>query len=145
GDPVHVVAPPGSGKTLLGLLLAAERGTRTLVLSPTGTIRHQWARTAASLAAGTWAADAPADPEAVSEDPHAPADLTSLTYQMLSVTDRRHPFEDLGLERWVDELVDGGRTDADARAWLDALHASNRSAHRRGLRRRARSIRKTLL
>ena len=38
--PLHIVAPPGSGKTLLGLLLAIRRGRRTLVLAPTTTIRR---------------------------------------------------------------------------------------------------------
>jgi len=44
--PLHVVAPPGAGKTLLGLLLAAREGHRALVLAPTTTIREQWVRTA---------------------------------------------------------------------------------------------------
>src|SRR5690606_39247853 len=49
---MHIVAPPGSGKTLLGLLLAAREGRRTLVLAPTVTIRQQWVRTARALASG---------------------------------------------------------------------------------------------
>src|SRR5699024_7368991 len=50
-EPVHIVAPPGSGKTLLGLLLAMGVGRRALALTPTATIRHQWADTAEELAA----------------------------------------------------------------------------------------------
>jgi len=34
-EPLHLVAPPGSGKTLIGLQLAMRRGSRALVLAPT--------------------------------------------------------------------------------------------------------------
>ncbi|MGZ0069233.1 DEAD/DEAH box helicase family protein [Microbacterium arborescens] len=65
-DPLHIVAPPGSGKTLLGLLLAMRRGTRTLVLAPTITIRDQWAAEARRLAPDaadvSTAGDAPSEP-----------------------------------------------------------------------------------
>src|SRR3546814_11151910 len=70
GSPLHFVAPPGSGKTLLGLLLAARRGYRSVVLAPTTTIRAQWARAATSLAP---------DARPVSEDPEHPGALTALT------------------------------------------------------------------
>ncbi|AFL80810.1 DNA/RNA helicase, superfamily II [Aequorivita sublithincola DSM 14238] len=39
---LHVVAPPGSGKTILGLEMMRRINKKTLVLSPTLTIRNQW-------------------------------------------------------------------------------------------------------
>lgn len=39
---LHVIAPPGSGKTLLGIEMLRQIGEKTLVLSPTLTIRNQW-------------------------------------------------------------------------------------------------------
>ncbi|KPM31077.1 ATP-dependent helicase [Croceitalea dokdonensis DOKDO 023] len=39
---LHVVAPPGSGKTILGLEMLLRIGEPTLVLAPTLTIRNQW-------------------------------------------------------------------------------------------------------
>src|SRR5699024_11365676 len=69
---------------------------------------------ARSLAAGTWGEDDPGVSHgAVSEDPHELGDLTALTYQMLSVVGADNPFEELARRRWIDELVDGGRTAAD--------------------------------
>lgn len=141
-EPVHVVAPPGSGKTLLGLLLAMEVGERCLVLAPTATIRHQWATTATGLAPG--GADTSAG-RVVSEDPEELGDLTALTYQMLSVVDHHDPFDDLAIEQWVEDLVAGGRTDTDARTWIDELSSTNRRAYRRGIRRRSRNIRRDLV
>ncbi|MCK0155889.1 DEAD/DEAH box helicase family protein [Cellulophaga sp. F20128] len=39
---LHVVAPPGSGKTILGLEILKRVNQATLVLSPSLTIRNQW-------------------------------------------------------------------------------------------------------
>ncbi|HLR57751.1 MAG TPA: DEAD/DEAH box helicase family protein [Beutenbergiaceae bacterium] len=146
GEGLHLVAPPGAGKTLIGLLLAMRTGHTTLALAPTATIRHQWARTARSLAAGTWGEDDPGVSHgAVSEDPHELGDLTALTYQMLSVVGADNPFEELARRRWIDELVDGGRTAADAAAWVAELEETNRKSFRRGIKRRARAIRRDVV
>lgn len=40
---LHIVAPPGSGKTVLGLQVLKLLNKPTLVLTPTRTIRNQWA------------------------------------------------------------------------------------------------------
>lgn len=130
--PLHVVAPPGSGKTLLGLLLAAREGHRALVLTPTNTIRRQWLRAARDLAP---------QPDAVSDDPARLADLTVLTYQLLSVTGDGSPFEDLARSAWVDELVAAGRSEVDSATWLAELAVDNASAYRSGIRRRVRRLR----
>ena len=39
---LHVVAPPGSGKTVLGIEIIRVLGKKTIVLAPTLTIRNQW-------------------------------------------------------------------------------------------------------
>jgi len=39
---LHVVAPPGSGKTVLGLEVAIRINKPTLILAPTRAIRNQW-------------------------------------------------------------------------------------------------------
>lgn len=41
-DHLHVVAPPGSGKTVLGLEMVQRLNKKALILSPTLTIRNQW-------------------------------------------------------------------------------------------------------
>ena len=40
---INIVASPGSGKTILGLELIKELNNPTIILSPTTTIKHQWA------------------------------------------------------------------------------------------------------
>lgn len=39
---LHVIAPPGSGKTILGIEIMRQVGKKTLVLTPSLTIRNQW-------------------------------------------------------------------------------------------------------
>ncbi|MDL5353197.1 DEAD/DEAH box helicase family protein [Microbacterium sp. zg-YB36] len=133
---LHIVAPPGSGKTLLGLLLAARRGRRTVVLAPTTTIRAQWVRAAVSLAG---------DPAAVSEDPGDPGELTALTYQALSVLDSANPFAGLARARWRDELEADGRSPDAATGWLDDLADRNPQAFKRGIASRSRTLRRQLV
>ncbi len=38
----HVIAPPGSGKTILGIEIIRTLGKKTFVLTPTLTVRNQW-------------------------------------------------------------------------------------------------------
>ncbi|MDU0365573.1 DEAD/DEAH box helicase family protein [Microbacterium sp. KSW4-17] len=135
GGPVHLVAPPGAGKTLLGLLLAARRGRPAVVFAPTTAIRAQWVAAARGLAH---------DEATVSDDPFRPADLTALTYQAVSVLDTAQPFTALARARWADELVGDERTPDQAHDWLDALNEKNPAAYRRGIRSRSRSVRRTL-
>ena len=42
-DKLHIIAPPGSGKTVLGLEVARQLNQPTLILAPNLTIRNQWA------------------------------------------------------------------------------------------------------
>ncbi len=73
----HVIAPPGSGKTILGLEIVRKLGKKTLVLAPTLTIRNQWESRLQSF----FTKDA--NFEAFSFDLKAPSDITFSTYQSL--------------------------------------------------------------
>lgn len=75
---IHVVAAPGSGKTVLGLELVRRIGRPALVLAPTRTIRDQWSARLVPLFL-----DQPPAPHECSHDLAAPADLTCATYQAL--------------------------------------------------------------
>ncbi|WP_019949087.1 DEAD/DEAH box helicase family protein [Hymenobacter aerophilus] len=77
-DHLHVVAPPGSGKTVLGLEVLCRLGQPALVLAPTLTIRDQWVERFCEL----FLADA-TRPVWLSTDLHQPAWLTISTYQAL--------------------------------------------------------------
>ncbi len=75
---IHVVAAPGSGKTVLGLEIVKRMQRPALILAPTTTIRDQWLARLVPLFL-------PAPPEAqqVSRQLDAPAQFTTTTYQAL--------------------------------------------------------------
>ncbi len=76
---LHVVAAPGSGKTVLGLEVVRRVNQPTLVLAPTITIRDQWVDRLVELFL-------PPDndrPAWVSTELRSPAFLTVATYQAL--------------------------------------------------------------
>ena len=76
---LHIVAAPGSGKTVLGLELIRKIGKPCLILSPTTAIREQWrARFCSLFADDEQAADA-----LFSCDLHDVRLITSVTYQAL--------------------------------------------------------------
>jgi superfamily II DNA or RNA helicase len=73
----HVIAPPGSGKTILGLEIVRKLGKKTLVLAPTLTIRNQWEDRLQSFFTEN------CDFKAYSFDIKNPSDVTFSTYQSL--------------------------------------------------------------
>ena len=99
---IHIVAAPGSGKTILGLELIRRVGKPALILSPTVTIRQQWGERFAEsfLPEGAPLADY------LSTNLKEPGFLTSVTYQALHAAYSRTVLEEEGEE--ADESEDFG-------------------------------------
>ncbi len=76
---LHIVAPPGAGKTVLGLEIIRQYATTTLVLVPSLAIRAQWVE---RLQQDFLAGQAPSK-DFLSHQLNAPATLTVSTYQAL--------------------------------------------------------------
>ncbi|SDB87009.1 DEAD/DEAH box helicase family protein [Shouchella lonarensis] len=75
---LHLVAPPGSGKTVLGLEVMLRVNKPTLILAPTLTIKDQWASRFTELFL-----QSEQQPEWVSTNIKRPAYVTITTYQAL--------------------------------------------------------------
>ncbi len=75
---LHVIAPPGSGKTVLGLEVALRINNPTLVLAPTVAIRNQWIQRFCELFLQTQEI-----PGWISRDIRNPRFMTVVTYQGL--------------------------------------------------------------
>ena len=75
---IHVVAAPGSGKTILGLEIVRRLGRPAVILSPTRTIRDQWPARLVPLFLAE-----PPGPGDVSCELEAPSAMTTSTYQAL--------------------------------------------------------------
>ena len=87
---IHIVAAPGSGKTILGLELIRRLGSPCLVLSPTNTIRYQWGDRFESM---FLTPDKKVD-DYVSFDLFNPKPITSTTYQALHAAMEKLSFKD---------------------------------------------------
>ena len=75
---LHVIAPPGSGKTVLGLEVAIRLNKPTLILAPTIAIRNQWIQRFCELFLQTTQT-----PDWISRDIRNPKFMTVVTYQGL--------------------------------------------------------------
>lgn len=140
GATLHLVAPPGSGKTLMGLELARVNGRRALVLAPTTVIKAQWRAQARGLLATP--GDLPPEVgQGVPRSGDPVADLLVETYQALAVVDDDGRWRQAAHRRWVEELVADGRTPEAAGQWLARLETDNPAALDKGLRSRAATIR----
>ncbi len=77
-DHLHIVAPPGSGKTVLGLEVALQLNKPTLIFAPTLAIRNQWIQRFCELFLQSENV-----PDWISNDIKNPRFLTVITYQSL--------------------------------------------------------------
>ena len=149
GSTLHLLAPPGSGKTLMGLELAVRNGRRALVLVPTTVIRAQWIHQARKLfispAVGSPSVTGSVGthlPSTRPEQAAEAAELTVLTYQSLAAVGSSPAWSDAARSHWLTELTADGRSAGSAEAWLKRLEADNPRAYNRGLRSRATTIRR---
>lgn len=76
---IHIVAAPGSGKTVLGLELARRIGNPVLILSPTVTIKNQWIDRFVT----SFMVEGSIKPEWISDDIYNLKFFNSVTYQGL--------------------------------------------------------------
>jgi superfamily II DNA or RNA helicase len=121
----HIVAPPGSGKTVTGLYLWAEVIRRpALVLSPNSAIQSQWA--ARTDLFGFNGENIPT--KLISTDSKSPALLTSLTYQSVTLPSREEGALNESAERkWVENLMLKGQAvdPFEAKFWIEDLRQKN--------------------
>lgn len=119
----HVIAPPGSGKTVLGLEMIARLGRPALVLAPTATIQAQWPRALEAFDHPDGAMSVAAT-QILGDDP--PAEITCLTYQALCrLDDPGAALRDLARARWAAERAAATHATpeealADAATWTGA-------------------------
>jgi hypothetical protein len=128
---LHIVAPPGSGKTVTGLVLwAVEIRRPAVVLAPNSAIQAQWAARVDLFEMDGVPAGG------VSIDPQAPGLLTSLTYQ--SITLPRSDGNDLesqAVRLWKERLVEKGQAKdpVEAVVWIEDLARHNREYYEQRL------------
>ena len=97
----HLVAPPGSGKTIVGLELIRRGGRPAVVFEPTTTIAGQWVHELPMFTE-----DGQLARQLASLSPDTLSTINVFTYQRVStqdLTDRG--LEDRAIEQWREQLV----------------------------------------
>ncbi len=141
----HLVAPPGSGKTIVGLELICRFDAPAVIFAPTTTIQEQWRAKAALFlpeSAPPGALDA-----LVSFDPHWLAPINVFTYQLLSTPGESQAWvESLARQRWLEDLLAEGRVHSAAAAQerLALLQQNNPQSYHRELAHRYQRIKRQL-
>jgi len=139
----HIVSPPGSGKTILGIEMIRRVGAPAVVFSPTVTIQQQWRERVALFAPEGTDLDT-----LVTTDPKRAAPINVFTYQLIAApAEADEILHQTAKEKWVASLlVDGQALDEDAaRARLASLERNNADAYRRELARRAVRLKRSLI
>ncbi len=139
----HVVAPPGSGKTIVGIELIKRFRAPAVVFAPTTTIQLQWREKVAMFT------ETPEQARALSSlDPHSLADINIFTYQLISTPgESQQRVEAMALQKWVDDLQFEGLVSdgASAQARIDTLKSNNPKEYRKELAKRYNRIKRELL
>lgn len=140
---LHIVAPPGSGKTIIGLQIVSQFKCPTLVVSPNTTIQSQWGQKLNLFFPADYAEMAVSQMIGTHEvRPLRP--LTVVTYQALSVPGREKTYlHDKAIAAWTDELVrEQSLSSENALLRIAELKANNSKAYKRELGRHLTRLRK---
>ncbi len=142
---LHIVAPPGAGKTIIGLQLVSQFKCNSLIICPNTTIQSQWGQKAELFL--------PPELEAYGvehlvgnheERPLKP--ITLLTYQVLSTPGSELEYLDkLAHKSWLDELVRGTSISAgEAELRILELMQNNPKAYAKEMSRHVSRLRRKL-
>ena len=136
---LYIVAPPGSGKTILGLHVWADiLKLPALVLSPNSAIQAQWiARTSLFELSDS--------EHRLLLEPREDALLTSLTYQSLTmVKTKSADLESQGLDLWIQKLIEDGEAldNSSASEWLNDLKIKNPDYYEKQMKKYRKTARK---
>lgn len=139
----HLVSPPGSGKTIVGLELIRRFGQPAVVFAPTTTIQRQWQEKV-----GMFTQDPDLIPQLTSLDPRRLAPINIYTYQLISTPGQSlERVNQMALGGWLEDLVIEGQAndEASAQPRLETLRQNNPVAYRRELSKRYLGVKRTLL
>ncbi|HEY9791003.1 MAG TPA: DEAD/DEAH box helicase family protein, partial [Candidatus Obscuribacterales bacterium] len=143
---LHIVAPPGAGKTIIGLQLITEFKQPALVVCPTTTIQAQWGQkldlfVPPELEGMLSLSDIIGTHE---DKPLKP--ITFLTYQVLSLPGSEHEYlQKLAHNEWVKELCKGSPlSGGEAELRIMELMQNNKKAYNREMSRHVSRLRRQL-
>ncbi|MCG2786722.1 MAG: DEAD/DEAH box helicase family protein [Anaerolineae bacterium] len=139
----HIVAPPGAGKTIVGIELINRLGMPAVVFAPTTTIQAQW-----KDKVGMFLADPAGANQITSLDSRQLADINIYTYQLISTPGEEQEREaEIALQEWVQELLREGQSSDEAAALtrIETLRENNPASYRSEIAKRYKRAKRKLL
>lgn len=141
----HIVAPPGAGKTIIGLQLVAQLKQPSLIVCPTTTIQSQWGQKLDLFIPPELEGYALPNVIGTHEDnPLKP--ITLLTYQVLTTPGREQEhLQRLAHDAWVQEICKGSPiSQGEAELRVVELMQNNRKAYDKEMSRHISRLRRKL-
>src|ERR1700730_1546702 len=142
---MHLVAPPGAGKTIIGLQIISQLKRPSLILCPNTTIQSQWGQKVELFVPPNETQFGTGDLIGTHEDkPLKP--ITLLTYQVLSTPGREQEYlAKLAHDSWIAELTQGRSiTVGEAELRILDLLRNNPKAHQKEMSRHVSRLRRRL-
>ena len=142
---LHIVAPPGAGKTIIGLQIISQFKCPSLIISPNTVIQSQWRQKAELFVPPDEVLDTMPHLIGTHED-NPPKPITLLTYQVLSTPASEQPYiEKLAHDALIAEMAKArGMSRGEAEMRTLELLQNNPQAHQKEISRHASTLRRKL-
>ncbi len=144
---IHVVAPPGAGKTIIGLQIISQLQRPALILCPNTTIQSQWSDKLSLFLPGGIDQDSSRINELIGTHENKPLKpITVLTYQALSIPGKEQEYlEQLAHKSWVKELTGSRKLSyGEAELRILEIRQNNNQAYKKEIGRHLSRLRKNL-
>lgn len=141
---VHLVAPPGAGKTIIGLQILSHLKSPGLILSPNTTIQAQWSQKLHLFTPEKSNLDLNSLIGTHEDKPLKP--ITILTYQVLSTPGKEQEYlENLARQEWVQELrANRSLSIGEAEIRILEIYQNNQAAYKKEISRHITKLRRKL-
>ncbi len=139
----HLAAPPGAGKTIIGLEMIRRFDAPAVIFAPTTTIQLQWREKLKLFLEDVQELDCLA-----SLEPDRPAPVNIFTYQLISAPgESQKRVEQMAVQYWQQELLEQGQLNSELAAGerLALIKANNPAQYRKELAARYGRVKHQLL
>ncbi len=143
---LHIVAPPGAGKTIIGLQLISTLKVPALILAPNTTIQSQWGQKLDLFIPDHLTGMLNLTDILGTHEDQPLKPITVLTYQVLSTPGKEQEYlEKLAHQNWSQEIARGRSiSSGEAELRILDLMQNNQSAYNREISRHVSRLRKKL-
>lgn len=132
---LNIVAPPGAGKTIIGLQLICDLKIKTLVLCPSTTIQNQWIKKLELFISPETTTISASD--IIGKSEKKPQPISVHTYQALSTPEREQELIiNSAHEAWLEEINGDQERIDQMRDYNPKAYSKEMARHKRKARRR---------